>query len=147
MATATKGRKNTKLRIKSAIEGDLIDLSELGSDEETEMAESSTRDLEGLIPRDNSTLRTPTRAGAMETLQEEQEPKGISLRSRRMTADQRSQRSQTSTMGYRITGHVHTRLYPPGDINRPGALTPSLTIASNTGATIDSHSTKSIEAR
>lgn len=147
MATATTGHQNTKPRIKSAVEGDLIDLSELGSDDEMEMAVSSTRDLEELLPRDSSRLRTPIRAGTTETLQEEQEPRGDSPRWRRMTADQRSQRSQTSTMGYPITGPFHTHLYPPGDINRPGALTPSLTVASNTGATIDSHSTKSVEAR
>lgn len=142
MATATKRHKNIK-RTKSVVEGDLIDLSELGLDDETEMAESSTRDLEELLPRDGSTLKTShTRTGTMETLQEEQEPKGDSPRSRRIAADQRS---QASSMGYRITGPVHTHLYPPGDA-RLGAHTPTMTIASN-GATIDSQSTKSIEAR
>lgn len=147
MVTATKGQKNTKPRIKSVIQGDFIDLGELGSDDETEMAESSTRDLEELLTRDTSIVKSPRRSGTMETLQEEQEPGGDSPRSRRMTADQCSQRSRTSTMGYRITGPVHTHLYSPGDIDRPGAVAPTLTIASNTGATIDSHSTKSDKAR
>jgi hypothetical protein len=142
MATATKRQKNIK-RTKSVVEGDLIDLSELGFDDETDMAESSTRDLEELLPRDGSTLKAShTRTGTMETLQEEQEPKGDSPRSRRIAADQRS---QASSMGYRITGPVHTHLYPPEN-SRLGAHTPTMTIASN-GATIDSQSTKSIEAR
>lgn len=144
MATATKRHKNMK-RTKSVVEGDLIDLSELGSDDETEMAESSTRDLEELLPRDSSTLKgSHTRTGTMETLQEEQEPKGDSPRSRRLAADQRS---QASSMGFspRVTGPVHTHLYPPAD-GRVGAHTPTLTITSN-GATIDSQSVKSNEAR
>jgi hypothetical protein len=137
MATATKRHKMK--RTKSLVEGDLIDLSELGSDDENAMAESSTRDLEEL--RDGSTLKAHTRTGTMETLQEEQEPNGDSPRSRRIAADQRSQAS----MGFRVTGPVHTHLYPPGD-GRAGAHTPTMTIASY-GATIDSQSTKSIETR
>lgn len=143
MATATKRQKNTAPRIKSAVEGDLIDLSEFGSDDETEMVESSTRDLEEMLPRDGSTLKAHTRTGTMETLQEEQEPKGDSPRSRRIAADQRS---QASSMGSRITGPAQKHLYTPGDNNRLDAHISTLTIASNT-ATIDSHSTKSAEAR
>ncbi|TLD38759.1 hypothetical protein E2P81_ATG01302 [Venturia nashicola] len=142
MATATKGQKTTKPRSKSLAEGDLIDLSELGSGDEMEMAEKSARELEELFPRDGRTLKSPTRAGTMETLQEEQEPGGDSPRSRRIAADRRSQQSQASAMGYRVTGPMHTHLYPPGDANRSAS-----TIASNTGATIDSHSAKSVETR
>lgn len=142
MATATKRQKNTKPRIKSVVEGDLIDLSEFVSDDGTEM-ESSTRDLEELLPQNSSTLKANTRTGTMETLQEEQEPKGDSPPSRRIAADQRS---QASIMGNRVTGPVPTHLYPPGDNNRLDARTLTLTIASNT-ATIDSHSTESMETR
>jgi hypothetical protein len=144
MATATTRQKNTK-KNKSVVEGDLIDLSEFGSDNETEMAASSTRDLEELLPRDSSTLKTShARTGTMETLQEEQEPKGDSPPSRRMATDQRSQASSLA-FSPRVSGPLQTHLYPPGE-RGPGSHTPSLTIASG-GATIDSQSTKSFEAR
>ncbi|KAE9986494.1 hypothetical protein EG327_004278 [Venturia inaequalis] len=145
MATATKGQKNTKPRTKSVVEEDLINLSELGSDDETEMTKSNAQDLEDLLPRDSNTLKSPARAGTMETLQEEHEPGGDSPRSRGMAADRRSQYSHISTMGYRITGPVDMHLYPPGDTSRAGAVNPSWTKASHTGATIDSHSTNNVE--
>ncbi|QDS71001.1 hypothetical protein FKW77_007773 [Venturia effusa] len=144
MATATKGQQDSKPRVKIAVEGDLIDLSEHGSDGGTEMAEYGARDLEELVPRDSSALRSSIRAGTMETLQEEQEPSGDSPRSQRTVAEQHS---PTSAMGCRITGPVRMHLYPAEDTDGPGDMTPTLTIASNTGATVDSHSVKSIEAR
>lgn len=143
MAIATKGEKNSKPRTKSVVEEDLIDLNRFGSDDETERAESSTRDLEELPRRESSILKSPTRAGTMETLQEEQEPGADIPRSRRMAADQHRQRG----LGYRVAGPVHTHSYCPRDADRPSVVTSTFAIASNTGATIDSRSARGAEDR
>jgi hypothetical protein len=145
---AAKQHSSTRRKVKSVVEGDLIDLSEVESDDDTEIADSSTRDLEELVSRGSSTATklSHTRSPTMETLQEENEARSQddSPRSNKTVIEQRGEASNTG-LSHRVTSSVRTHPYPQTN-NRAAAHTPTLTMASNS-ATIDSESFKSAETR
>jgi len=143
---AAKGQGSMRREVKSVIEGDLIDLSDKGSDDDTEVGDSSARDLEELVPR-SGPLRIPhSRSPTMETLTEENErdSQDDSPRSRRTIVDHRSEELNPG-FSHRVNGPVRTHLYPPAN-NRGATQTPTLANASS-NATIDSQSVKSTETR
>jgi hypothetical protein len=130
-------QQSFRRRVRSVVEGDLIDFSELGSEEEYDMGEGASKDLEELLLRNSVRGKSPT----METLEEE--PSDTVQESPRKAASYRSSASAPS-FSARVTGPVRSYLYPPMD-NRLASPTQA-TLASN-AATTDSNSLKSIENR
>lgn len=131
-------QQSFRKRVRSVIEGDLIDFSELGSEEEYEVGEGASKDLEELLPRNSVRGMSPT----METLEEEPSDRTI-RESPRKAASYRST-SSTPSFSPRVTGPVRSYLYPPMDHR---LASPTQTTLASNAATADTNSTKSVETR
>jgi hypothetical protein len=132
-------RQSLRQRVRSAVEGDLIDFSELGSDDENEETiGTASKDMEELVLRSSVHRQSPT----LETLAEEPSERPNKESSRR----NKSQRSTASSlnMSSRASGPVRPYLYPPMD-NR--LISPTPTTAASNVATTDTNSMKSLDTR
>jgi hypothetical protein len=132
-------RQSLRQKVRSVVEGDLIDFSELGSDDENEDAAGpASKDLEELVLRSSVHRQSPT----LETLAEEPSERPSNERLRRNI----SQRSTVSSLNLssRASGPVRSYLYPPIDNM---LVSPTPTTATSKAATTDSNSTKSLETK
>jgi hypothetical protein len=132
-------QQSLRQKVRSVVEGDLIDFSEFHSDDDNEdTIGAASRDLEELVPRSSVHRQSPT----LETLEEEPIDRPTKESPRR-NASQRSTASNLN-MSHRVSGPVRPYLYPPMD-TRLTSHKPSTT--KSDAATTDTNSTKSQETR
>jgi hypothetical protein len=132
-------QQSLRKKVRSVVEGDLIDFSELPSDEDNEdTIGPASRDLEELVSRNSINRSSPT----LETLAEEPGERPLKGSPRRNI----SQRSNGSSlnMSHRASGPVRSFLYPPMDTR---LTSPASTTNTSTNATTDTNSVKSVETR